>query len=132
MRRNWILAITCSTMIVFGAVTAWADHHQQGSEQDTQTASRNSNQLRAEQFINDFDDDGDQQLQRRELPPRMRGQFDRLDQDGNGQLTRQELEQHGERRPTDRHDDAPQRGPPARAVERRGLEHLLGDSAVYR
>ncbi len=50
----------------------------------------------AGEFIRQYDDNDDQSLTRRELPPHMRNDFDELDQDGNNYLTRLELSKYGE------------------------------------
>ncbi len=50
----------------------------------------------AGEFIRQYDDNDDQRLSRRELPPHMRNDFDELDKDGNNYLTRLELSKYGE------------------------------------
>jgi Ca2+-binding EF-hand superfamily protein len=48
----------------------------------------------AHEFIRRHDSDEDGKLSRRELPPRMRSDFDRLDRNQDGSVTQQEVEQH--------------------------------------
>jgi Ca2+-binding EF-hand superfamily protein len=61
----------------------------------------------AQHFIDDFDENDDGQLQRKELPPRMRDRFSSLDRDGDNRLSRQELFRHGQAARSQRNPVAP-------------------------
>lgn len=66
-------------------------------EQQGQGPGRSDGVRDPQQFIQDHDDDGDGQLDRQELPRRMRDQFERLDRNRDGSLTKEELSQHAGR-----------------------------------
>jgi hypothetical protein len=73
-------------------------------------------QRRADELIGRFDDDGDEQVRRIEVPLRFQLTFVRLDLDGNGTLTREEvaeaLERFEQSRREQASDDQQPSGPP--------------------
>ncbi|REK10455.1 MAG: hypothetical protein DWQ37_16350 [Planctomycetota bacterium] len=101
MKRFLTTHLCLIGLLALGTTTAMAQQQSDSSPpakpRSPADQQSDSSGLQADQFIQDFDDDGDGALARRELPPRMRSEFDRLNRNDDDKLTKRELQQHGRR-----------------------------------
>ncbi len=109
MRPSLLLSLFVGTVVLSCAIVVAQENSQRSDAPSTPAPpspnATQSDSSQIDRFIDDFDENGDGELEKSELPPRMRAQFASLDRDGNKQISRRELSQHGR--------TARQRGPVA-------------------